>query len=102
MVEKDLSVFKWIYMHVSSLKSNTRTCMADGDLNKFIRRYMLFGASRGPRPSADGLEKVLYTKIMESYAQIHLQLSNLQYDEIPLKHCEIEEHTSELQSRNSI
>ena len=33
MVEKDLSVFKWIYMHISSLKSNTRTRMADGDLN---------------------------------------------------------------------
>ena len=25
---------------------------------------------------------------MKSYAQIHLQLSNLQYDEIPLKRCE--------------
>ena len=25
---------------------------------------------------------------MKSYAQIHLQLSNLQYDEILLKHCE--------------
>ena len=25
---------------------------------------------------------------MKSYAQIHLQLSNLQYDEIPLQRCE--------------
>ena len=25
---------------------------------------------------------------MKSHAQIHLQLSNLQYDEIPLKRCE--------------
>ena len=27
-------------------------------------------------------------KKMESYAQIQLKLSNLQYDEIPLKRCE--------------
>ena len=26
--------------------------------------------------------------MMKSYAQIHLQLSNLQYNEIPLKRCE--------------